>query len=157
MSESRRSSGDPEAGFTSREYPRRPIVGVGGVILVDGRVVLIRRRFEPMADRWSLPGGAVDVGETLLRGLVREMKEETGLDVEVGPVVDVFDRITHDADGRVRFHYVLADYLCRVTGGTLAAGSDAADIALVDPNDLDRYDLTDKTLDVIRRALALGG
>jgi len=155
VSDTRRSASEPEAGPVSREYPRRPIVGVGGVILVDGRVVLIKRRYDPMAGRWSLPGGAVDVGETLHQGLVREMKEETGLDVEVGPVVDVFDRITHDADGGVRFHYVLADYLCRAIGGTPAAGSDAGEIALVDPIDLRRYDLTDKTLDVIRRALAM--
>lgn len=155
MSETRQRAGDPDAVHTSREYPRRPIVGVGGVIVVDGRVVLIKRRFDPMAGRWSLPGGAADVGETLPQGVVREMKEETGLDVEVGPVVDVFDRITQDPDGGVRFHYVLVDYLCRAIGGTLAAGSDAAEVALVDSTDLARYDLTDKTLDVITRALAM--
>lgn len=155
MSDSSNPAADSRARASSREYPPRPIVGVGAVTIVEGRVVLIKRRFEPLAGRWSLPGGAVDVGETLQQGLVREMKEETGLDVDVGPVVDVFDRITRDADGHVRFHYVLADFLCHATGGTLAAGSDAADAVLADPDDLARYDLTDKTLDVIRRAVAM--
>ncbi len=155
MSDTSTSADGPVVGITSREYPPRPIVGVGGVALVDGRIVLIKRRFEPLAGRWSLPGGALEVGETLQEGLVREMKEETGLDVEVGPILDLFDRMTRDEEGRVRFHYVLADYLCRRVGGTLGAGSDAADIVLADPDDLVRFDLSDKTLDVIRRALAL--
>ena len=96
-----------------RAYPDRPFVGVGAVIVHQGRVVLIKRRFEPLAGQWSLPGGAVDVGETLVECVAREMLEETGLVVEVGPVVEVFDRIIHDGDGRVQFHYVLVDYLCR--------------------------------------------
>jgi len=145
------------AAMSGREYPSRPIVGVGGVLFIAGRVLLIKRRFEPMAGRWSLPGGALEVGETLAEGLAREMKEETGLDVGVGPVVDVFDRITRDDQGRVRFHYVLVDYLCTVRGGTPAAGSDVAEIALVDPDELARYDLTPKTLEVIGRARTLAG
>ena len=145
------------AAMPGREYPSRPIVGVGGVVFVGGRVLLIKRRFEPLAGRWSLPGGALEVGETLAEGLAREMKEETGLDVGVGPVVDVFDRITRDDQGRVRFHYVLVDYLCTVRGGTPAAGSDVAEIALVDPDELARYDLTPKTLEVIGRARTLAG
>ena len=140
-----------------REYPSRPIVGVGGVAFVDGRVLLVKRRFEPLAGRWSLPGGALEVGETLAEGLAREMKEETGLDVEVGPVVDVFDRITRDAQGRPRFHYVLVDFLCTVRAGTPAAGSDVAEVALADTGDLARFDLTAKTIEVIGRARALAG
>jgi ADP-ribose pyrophosphatase YjhB (NUDIX family) len=130
---------------------------VGGIVFVDGRVLLIKRRFEPLAGRWSLPGGALEVGETLAEGLAREMKEETGLDVEVGPVVDVFDRITRDAQGRPRFHYVLVDFLCTARAGTPIAGSDVAEVALVDTGDLARYDLTPKTIEVVGRARALAG
>jgi ADP-ribose pyrophosphatase YjhB (NUDIX family) len=140
-----------------REYPSRPIVGVGGVAFVGGRVLLVKRRFEPLAGRWSLPGGALEVGETLAEGLAREMEEETGLDVDVGPVVDVFDRITRDDDGRARFHYVLVDFLCTVRAGTPVAGSDVAEVALAEPDDLARYGLTAKTLEVIERARALAG
>lgn len=138
-----------------REYPARPIVGVGGVVFIEGRVLLIKRRFEPLAGRWSLPGGVLELGETLAEGLAREMKEETGLDVVVGPVVDVFDRITRDDEGRARFHYVLVDSLCSVRAGAPVAGSDVADVALVEIGDLARYDLTPKTIEVIGRARTL--
>jgi ADP-ribose pyrophosphatase YjhB (NUDIX family) len=144
-----------QPGLPAREYPARPIVGVGGVVFIDGRVLLIRRRYEPLAGRWSIPGGAVEIGETLAEGLVREMKEETGLDVEVGPVLDVFDRISRDPDGRVRYHYVLADFLCRVFAGQPAAGSDVSEVVLADPSDLAPYDLTPKTLAVIDAARRL--
>ena len=137
----------------SRDYPDRPFVGVGAVIVQDGRVVLIRRRYEPLAGRWSLPGGIVEIGESLEGCVVREMREETGLDVEVGPVIEVFDRITRDGNGRVRYHYVLVDYLCWPVGGALAAGSDAAAAALVHPSDLGTYDLTAKATAVVARAL----
>lgn len=149
--------GGPAEAPSGREYPSRPIVGVGGIVFVGGRVLIIKRRFEPLAGRWSLPGGALEVGETLAEGLAREMKEETGLDVKVGPVVDVFDRITRDEQGRARFHYVLVDFLCTIRAGTPAAGSDVAEVALVETGDLARYDLTPKTIDVIDRALALAG
>jgi 8-oxo-dGTP diphosphatase len=142
---------------SGREYPARPIVGVGGVVFVEGRVLLVKRRFEPLAGRWSLPGGAVEVGETLAEGLAREMLEETGLDVVVGPVVDVFDRITRDEDGRARFHYVLVDFVCTARAGAPAAGSDVGEVALAEPGDLARFDLTPKTIEVIRRAMALIG
>ena len=146
---------DPGAAPAGREYPSRPIVGVGGVVFDGGRVLLIKRRFEPLAGRWSLPGGALEVGETLAEGLAREMKEETGLDVIVGPVVDVFDRITRDDEGRARFHYVLVDLLCSVRAGAPVAGSDVAEVALVETGDLSRYELTPKTIDVIERARTL--
>ena len=150
-------TGTGTAAPSGREYPTRPIVGVGGVVFRGGRVLLVKRRFEPLAGRWSLPGGVLEVGETLGQGLAREMMEETGLDVEVGPVVDVFDRITRDDEGRPRFHYVLVDFLCTVRAGTPTAGSDVAEVALVDPEDLARYDLTPKTLEMIGRARALAG
>jgi len=139
----------------SRQYPRRPIIGVGAVVLIDGRVLLVRRRFEPLAGQWSLPGGSLEVGETLEAGVVREILEETGLEVLTGPIIEVFDRITHDDDGRVQYHFVLVDYLCRPVGGTLQAGSDVAAVALADPGDLDRFGLTEKAAAVIARALEL--
>jgi len=137
----------------TREYPARPVVGVGAVIVQDGRVVLIKRKYEPLAGQWSLPGGIVEVGETLESSVAREMREETGLDVEVGPVVEVFDRITRDVEGDVRYHFVLVDYLCWPIRGVLAAGSDVSDAVFADPADLARYHLTRKATAVIERAL----
>ena len=139
----------------SRQYPGQPIVGVGAVIIEQGRVVLVKRRFEPLAGQWSLPGGRLELGETLEAGLAREMLEETGLEVEVGPVVDVFDRILLDPERKVRYHYVLIDYLCRPVGGALSHGSDVAAAELVDPGELERYRLTPKATSVIEKALAV--
>ncbi|MSO55634.1 MAG: NUDIX domain-containing protein [Acidobacteria bacterium] len=137
----------------SRQYPSQPIVGVGAVILRDGQVVLVKRRFEPLAGQWSLPGGRLELGEPLEVGLAREMLEETGLEVQVGPVVDVFDRILLDPERRVRYHYVLIDYLCRPIGGSLTHGSDVAAAECVDPGDLARFRLTPKATSVIEKAL----
>ena len=138
-----------------RSYPSRPIVGVGAVILIDGKIVLVKRRYEPLAGQWSLPGGTLELGETLEAGVAREMQEETGLVVEVGPVIDVFDRILLDEERKVRYHFVLVDYLCRRIDGTLKSGSDASDVALVDPTALAPYHLAPKASDVIARALEL--
>ncbi len=139
-----------------RAYPDRPIVGVGAVVLCDAaRVVLVQRRHEPLAGEWSLPGGVVEVGETLESAVAREVLEETGLTVTVGPVIDVFDRITFDANRRVHYHFVLVDYLCRATGGTLGSGSDASDVALANSSDLGQYNLNQKALEVIDRALRM--
>jgi ADP-ribose pyrophosphatase YjhB (NUDIX family) len=120
-----------------------------------GRVLLIRRRFEPLAGEWSLPGGTLELGETLESGVAREVLEETGMQVDVGPVIEVFDRIMPDDAGRVRYHFVLVDFLCRITAGTLMAGSDVDDAALVDPGRLADYHLTAKATSVIARALEL--
>jgi 8-oxo-dGTP diphosphatase len=151
-----------------RRYPDRPIVGVGAVVLVrpdqaaalgwreplsGTGVVLVKRRFEPLAGQWSLPGGGVEVGETLTTAIAREIVEETGLLVDVGPSIEVFDRILHDADQRVEYHFVLIDYVCRAAGGRLTAGSDVADVAVVEPDKLPPFALTDKALEVIDAAL----
>jgi 8-oxo-dGTP diphosphatase len=138
-----------------RRYPDRPFVGVGAVIVDSNRVVLVRRGSEPLAGQWSLPGGAVETGETLEACVAREMVEETGLHVEVGPVVEVFDRITRDDEGRVQYHYVLVDYLCWPAGGTLQAGSDVDAAVWAPMSTLGEYQLTEKATAVIWRAIAL--
>jgi 8-oxo-dGTP diphosphatase len=138
-----------------RKYPDRPFVGVGAVIVHEGRVLLVKRKHEPLAGQWSLPGGAVEVGETLEACLVREMLEETGLEVSVGPVIEVLDRITHDEAGQVMYHFVLVDYLCWPTGGSLCASSDVAEAVFADADDLVKYGLTAKATAVVERALKL--
>jgi 8-oxo-dGTP diphosphatase len=154
----------------NREYPARPIVGVGAVIVIQPAeaalvgwtpplttpgVVLVKRRFEPLAGEWSLPGGKVEAGETLEAATAREIAEETGLVVEVGPLVEVLDRIFRDDDGRVRFHYVLIDYLCRARSGVLGAGSDVSDATIADPRDLRNFGLATITKAVIEKAVRL--
>ena len=135
-----------------REYPDRPVIGVGAVVLVDGRIVLVRRAHEPLKGAWNLPGGGVELGETLREACAREVLEETGLVVDVGPVIEVFDRIMRDPEGGVQYHFVLVDYVCRSVGGTLACGTDASDVALADPDALAEYHLTDKAIEVIGKA-----
>ena len=139
----------------SRQYPSRPFIGVGGVVFIGGRVVLVKRRNEPLARRWSLPGGAIELGETLHAGLRRELREEIGIETTIGPLVELLDRITRDTDGRVRYHYVLADYLCHHVSGELRPGSDAETVALADPAELSPYALTEQAMSVIRRAANL--
>jgi 8-oxo-dGTP diphosphatase len=139
----------------TRKYPDRPFVGVGAVVVDSGNVLIVKRKFEPLAGQWSIPGGAVELGETLEACVAREMREETGLDIAVGPVIEVFDRITRDEQGGVRYHFVLVDYLCWPVGGELMAGSDVAEARFVDPGDLGQYHLTPKATDVIARALEL--
>jgi len=113
--------------MTSREYPPRPVVGLGTVIMGPAGVVLIKRGKPPRIGAWSLPGGAQKLGETVIEGLAREASEETGLTVEIIELIDVVDSITRDDDGNVKFHYTLVDAAAYVTGGTLVAGSDALD------------------------------
>ena len=131
-------------------------MGVGGVVLIDGRVVLIRRGKEPLRGRWVIPGGTVELGETLHEAVVREMQEETGLLVAPREVVLVFDRIQREGPS-VEYHYVIIDYACEYVSGELKAGSDADEVALVAPEELDRYDLPpqarDLVVDVFRRGV----
>jgi 8-oxo-dGTP diphosphatase len=107
-----------------REFPPAPLIGVGAIVVHDGRVLLVRRGTEPLKGSWTLPGGALEAGETLTAGVAREVHEETGLLVEPVELIELLDRI-HREEGRIRFHYVIADYLCKVIGGELRAASDA--------------------------------
>lgn len=140
-----------------REYPERPIVGVGAVIVDSAarRVVLVRRATPPLLGQWSLPGGAVELGEPLRAAAEREALEETGLVIAAGEVLEVLDRILPGADGRFQFHYVLVDFLCRLRSGELHAGGDAAEAAWAGADELDKFKLEGPALGVIRKAFAL--
>lgn len=131
--------------------PSRPVVAVGAVVPIDGRVVLVRRAKEPLKGRWTLPGGALELGETLEEAVAREVEEETGLRVVPREVLAVLDRI-HRENGRVAFHYVIVDYVCERLSGELRAGSDAAEVALATPSEFAVYALAAKV-----RELALEG
>ncbi len=143
-----------------REYPDAPIIGVGAVVIDDGKVLLVRRGQEPLKGEWSLPGGALELGETLREGMVREVLEETGLNVVPVAIVEVLDRITlGEPSGRVRYHYVLVDFLCHVAGGTLLGGSDAEEarwVAQEDVHEQGEYRLAPVTVRVIQKAFRLG-
>ncbi len=139
-----------------RRFPDRPVIGIGAVVLDDRRrVLLARRAHEPLKGEWSLPGGAVEVGETLEEAVVREILEETGLGVDVGPVIEVLDRIERTADDRVEYHFVIVDYLCYARSGEAVCGSDADAVAWVAREDLDGYRITAKATSVIDKALSL--
>jgi ADP-ribose pyrophosphatase YjhB (NUDIX family) len=135
-----------------RRYPEAPVVAVG-VLLLDGeRVLLVQRGRPPQVGRWTVPGGGVEVGETLEEAALRELREETGLACTLGPVVEVLDRVVRDGDGRVEYHYVILDFVGTAPTGTLAAASDCADARWVPIAELDAWETTDGLAPVIRRA-----
>lgn len=131
-----------------REYPEHPIVGVGGVVIHRSRVLLIRRGGEPLKGEWSIPGGLLELGEELAQGVRRELKEETGLDVEPLEILAAFDRIFREGS-RVRYHYVIVDYACRLKRGRLKPASDVLDARWVRREDLPEYHLSEKATSVI--------
>jgi len=131
-----------------REYPKHPLVGVGGVVIHRNRVLLIRRGTEPRKGEWSIPGGLVELGEEMAAGVRRELKEETGLEVEPLEVVAAFDRIMRKRR-RVRYHYVIVDYVCRLMGGRLQPSSDVVDARWVRREDLPKYHLTEMAKKVV--------
>jgi 8-oxo-dGTP diphosphatase len=142
----------------TREYPAAPRVGVGAVVLHEGRVLLVRRGRAPALGLWSVPGGLVELGETTVDAARREVEEETGLDVRIAGLVGVFDRVTRDADGRVRYHWVLVDYLAYPqSNDTITAGSDAAEVRWVTIDEVERLPITEGLADMIKRAAALAG
>ncbi len=164
---------------SSREYPERPLVGVGGVVIEAGRALLIRRASEPLRGEWSIPGGMLELGETLQAGVARELLEETGLHIRVLDLIEVFERIVFakdhatvsDTSGgvrlggaapseiasgtRPRFHFVIADYLCERISGEHAAASDVTDLEFAREDDLDRFHLTETALRIVHKAFAM--
>jgi ADP-ribose pyrophosphatase YjhB (NUDIX family) len=138
-----------------REYPDNPLVGVGAVIVEENRVLLIRRGQPPLLGEWSLPGGVLECGETLREAVAREAREETGLLVETSEMLGVYERVIRDDVKRVRYHYVLIDFLCRAVGGDLKAGSDAADVRWFTRDELPALNLAYDANDVVRKGLAL--
>jgi 8-oxo-dGTP diphosphatase len=146
----------------AREYPERPVVGVGGVVIDDGRTLLIRRGSEPLRGQWSIPGGTLELGESLEDGVARELLEETGLEVRVLNLIEVFDRIFTEPDAggggtpqRPKFHYVIVDYLCERISGEPRPGSDATDVAFATEEELARFELTTTATRVLRKAFAM--
>ena len=137
-----------------REYPESPIVGVGAVIVRDDCVLLIRRGTAPLLGEWSLPGGVLECGETLREAVAREAHEETGLVVETGEMLGVYERIIPGEEGRVRYHFVLIDFLCHAVGGELKAGSDAADVRWFTRDELPALKLAYDANDVVLKGLA---
>lgn len=147
-----------------REFPDHPIVGVGGVVIHDGRALLIRRGHPPLEGQWSIPGGALDVGETLVDGVARELAEETGLDVEILDLIEVVERIQYVAGeqnvmgaerARPQYHYVIVDYLCRVRDANVHVGSDAKEFVWVREDELTQFKLTPAATLVIQKAFAM--
>ena len=141
-----------------REFPLAPLVGVGAVVVEQGRVLLVRRGAEPLKGQWSLPGGLLELGESLAAGVIREVKEETGLIVEPVELVELLDRIQHE-DERVRYHYVIVDYLCRVTGGLLQAASDADAVRWVERAEWNGQDASGGALNldpIMARVIEMG-
>ena len=137
-----------------REFPKQPIIGVGGVVIERDRALLIRRGKEPLKGEWSIPGGMLELGEELKAGVQRELKEETGLEVEPLECILVFDRISHEGK-RVKYHYVIIDYLCRKKRGRMSPASDVVDARWVRREDLPEYHLTELATQVILQAFEL--
>jgi 8-oxo-dGTP diphosphatase len=138
-----------------REYPERPLVGVGGVVIENGRALLIRRGSPPLQGEWSIPGGMLEVGETLMDGVKRELGEETGIEVRVLELIEVFERIFRDGSGRPQYHFIILDYLCERVDGEVRAGGDVTDAAWAGEEELERYSLTPTATRVLRKAFQM--
>jgi len=136
-----------------REYPEYPLIGVRAVIVEKNRALLIRRAHAPLLGEWSLPGGVLECGETLHEAAIREAREETGLVVEVGEMLGVYERVIRSDDARVRYHYVLIDFLCRPVAGELKASSDAAEAGWFTREELPALELAVDANDVVRKGL----
>jgi mutator protein MutT len=132
-----------------REYPESPLVGVGAIIIENDRVVLVKRGHAPLLGKWSIPGGVLEVGETLRKAVIREVREETGLTIEPGELLGVFERVVPDDQGLMRYHYVLIDFLCRCVAGELAAGDDAEEARWFLRHELGALELARETEEVI--------
>jgi 8-oxo-dGTP diphosphatase len=137
-----------------REYPDTPLVGVGAIIIDEDRVVLVKRGHAPLQGKWSIPGGVLEVGETLRKAVVREVREETGLTIEPGELLGVFERVLPDDQGRMRYHYVLIDFLCRRVTGELSAADDAEQARWFQRHELPGLELAPETEEVILKGFA---
>jgi ADP-ribose pyrophosphatase YjhB (NUDIX family) len=149
--------GEPKPARAGRRYPKHPLIGVGALILNRDRILMAQRGREPLKGWWSLPGGLVETGESLEAAVLREVREETGLDIRAAGVVEIFERIVRDARGAPEYHYVLIDYLCRVTGGELRAGDDVCAVEWTRRRDLPQLRITEGTLEVIEKAFRVRG
>jgi 8-oxo-dGTP diphosphatase len=134
-----------------REYPEQPLVGVGAIIIENSRVVLVKRAHPPLQAQWSIPGGVLEVGELVREAAVREAREETGLTVEPGQLLGVYDRVLRDPGGRVQYHYVLVDFLCRRVSVELQAADDAAAVRWFTREELPALNLAEDTLEVVHK------
>jgi ADP-ribose pyrophosphatase YjhB (NUDIX family) len=137
----------------AREYPEHPVVGVGAVVVRDGRALIVKRAHEPRKGEWSLPGGLLELGESLQEAVRREIKEETTLDVTVGPIIETFDRVHRDDRGRIRYHFVIVDFVCWPDGGEAVPASDADGVAWVSVNEIDDYAVNAHAKAVIEKGL----
>lgn len=137
----------------AREYPAHPVVGVGAVVVRGGKALIIKRAHEPRKGEWSLPGGLLELGESLQDAVRREIKEETSLDIEVGPIIETFDRVHRDDEGKIRYHFVIVDFVCWASEGTAVAGSDADGVAWVAAAEIDDYWVNAHAKAVILRGL----
>ncbi|MEM0204873.1 MAG: NUDIX hydrolase [Nitrososphaerota archaeon] len=134
-----------------KEYPKMPVVAVGALILQDHNILLVKRKNEPGKGRWSIPGGSVELGESLKDAVVREVYEETGLLVEVSELLDIIEVIRRDSAGNIIFHYVILDYLAKPISGTLRAASDASDVIWVSVDEAMNMEITDSLRAMLRK------
>jgi ADP-ribose pyrophosphatase YjhB (NUDIX family) len=144
--------GRPLKTVNDRRYPKHPLVGVGAILLNRDRILMAQRGKEPLKGWWSLPGGALETGESLADGVRREVREETGLEIRPLGVLEIFERIMRDSNGEAEYHYVLIDYVCRIIGGTLCAGDDVCRVEWVRRSELVKLQITEGTLGVIEKA-----
>ncbi len=140
-----------------REYPDSPLVGVGAIIIDHGRVLLVKRGHPPLAGEWSIPGGVLELGETLREAAIREAREETCLTVETSELLGVYDRVLRDDDGRTLYHFVLIDFLCRRVAGEPQAADDADEVRWFTPTEAAKLGLAEDTAQVIRLGFEKAG
>jgi mutator protein MutT len=140
-----------EVSALKRVYPDKPVAGVGAVIVQEGKILLEKRKNAPGRGKWSVPGGLVELGESTEQAVIREVKEETGLEVEEPRLIDVVNNVSLDEKGKIKYHYVIVDYLVRVRRGVPKAASDADELKWVPFSEVEEYDLTESFRDFFRR------